>query len=252
MIKTTHIGSLPFQNKKDADLFNHLFDLPVMYSLPLMNNSQFMLEQVLGHYKEYSIEITQRNIELYNVDSIKDYKHFKFQMAGPITLIKYLKLDDGSEILTFLNWYSDQLKKMFTSELSRRCYFFLDEPSLFLSNKGQYNLLNDFVLDLKDSFYKIGLHCCSEMDLNLLNVKDLNGLSIESKYIDKLDLSQELDLFLGVLNTTDLNLDPIFDLPQINGDLFVTPHCGLAFTEIQKMHLVSINLTKWANMAQAR
>jgi hypothetical protein len=252
MIKTSHIGSLPFNNTNEADRFNSFFDLPVLYTLPNLDKSQFMLDQVLGEYKKYSKGILKRSIKVPNLKAIKDYDSFKYQMVGPITLIKSLQLTDQCEIEDLLNWYIKQLRNLFSINISKTCYFFLDEPMLFMATKDDYILLNNFLSSMRSLFLKVGIHCCSEMKPELLDFKLLNGLSIESKYINQLDLNLEFDLFLGVLDTKEITLDPIVKLDKVLGDVYVTPHCGLAFTDVEKMHLVSKNLTAWANMAQVR
>lgn len=252
MIRTSHIGSLPFMNTKDADHFNSFFDLPVLYTLPILDKNQFMLEQVVGEYKSYTEQILQTNISVSNLESIKDFNHFKYQMVGPITLIKSLKLNNQKSIDDLLNWYLKELKDFFSKDISKKCYFFLDEPMLFMATEEEYRLLNNFLSKLEYVFNRIGIHCCSEMKPEWLNFEFINGISIESKYINDLDPSLDFDLFLGVLDTKTIELDPIVKFEEFKGNVYVTPHCGLAFTDIEKMGMVSKNLTKWAKMAQAR
>lgn len=252
MIRTSHIGSLPFMNTKDADHFNSYFDLPALYTLPIMDKKQFMLEQVIGEHRSYSDQILETSLDVSNLESLKDFNHFKYQMVGPITLIKSLKLSDEKSIGDLLNWYLKELNDLLPKDISKKCYFFLDEPMLFMATDEDYELLNNFLSKLESVFNRIGIHCCSEMRPELLKFEYINGISIESKYINDLDLNLDFDLFLGVLDTKTIELDPIVKLEEFKGNVYVTPHCGLAFTDNEKMAMVSRNLTKWAKMAQAR
>lgn len=154
MIKTTHVGSLPFLNTKDADVFNSKFDLPVLYTLPALDKNQLMLEQVVGNVKEFDKSILSRTIEVFNLHSIQNRSKFKYQMIGPVTLIKALDIRDDVIIEDILNWYLGQLKKLIGSKESKRCYFFLDEPMLFSASEKHYAYLNHFISELRGSFLK--------------------------------------------------------------------------------------------------
>lgn len=250
MIQTSHIGSLPFLDIDLADKFNNQFDLPVLYSLPLFDDSDFMLAQVLGTCTpdKFSAQLIEKDIKIKNISSIQKYKQFKFQMVGPITLIKSFSQISNDEIDILLKWYKKQLLSILDLELMSKCYFFLDEPMLFMATDVEYKILNSFLLNLKSSFYKLGVHCCSKFNLSSIDLSLLNGLSFESKYFEYDMFPANLDLFLGVVDTKSLKLDDSLELEAVKNSLYVTPHCGLALTDSDKMDMVSRKLSEWIKM----
>lgn len=250
MILTSHVGSLPFLDIKQANAFNEDFDLPVLFSLPKVNESELMLNQVLGlgSGTVFSQSIVEREIVIKNIDSICKYDEFKFQMVGPITLIKSFKQISNSEIEALLYWYQNQLSNILDLNVMKRCYFFLDEPMLFMANVDEYEVLNSFLSSLTDKFLKLGVHCCSEFKPDLLDFSFINGLSFESKYFKENHFPEHIDLFLGVLDTQDLRLDSPLSLDNLPNKLYVTPHCGLALSMPEKMNMVSKKLTNWIKM----
>ncbi len=249
MIKTSHIGSLPFKSLRDADQFNKSFDLPVLYSLPLLDKSQFMLAQVIGDFNTDSFDkgILGRNIKIPNLDSVTEYEEFKFQLVGPITLIKSFKKISPLEINLLLKWYLNQIIELFEKKRVASCYFFLDEPMLYMANDSDYVLLNNFLKTLKTKFFKVGIHCCSSFEISKINLSLIDGFSFESKYLNNQDF-QNIDLFIGVLSTDTFELDPIIDLTTFSNQIYVTPHCGFALSDPQKLSSVSKKLTNWIKM----
>lgn len=247
---TSHIGSLPFTSIKEAEDFNSRFSLPVLFTLPKLNPSEFMISQVLGETMDFSNETMKRKLDVDYTDSIKNYAHFKFQIVGPITLLKSINNISDFSKKEILDWHFKNIKNCLSSDLKKKCYFFLDEPSLYCASKDEFKVLNDFIRQLNNEFYKIGLHCCSRFDFDYLDQSELDGVSIESKHLDQYNIDENLDIFLGVIDTKSLKPSAIIDTSRFKNNIYLTPDCGLALSDLKKTLSVPENLSSWAKMAQ--
>lgn len=254
MILTSHIGSLPFKSILEAQSFNQDFDLPVLYTLPQLFQEDFMLAQVLGvnsaiEYSEpFFYKLVNSKLSIRHHDSIDFSREFKFQMLGPVTLIKSILNIPTLRVNELLSWYAKELVNLLEANKREKCYFFLDEP-LLCSSESENILLNNFILKLKDHFLKIGLHCCQKLSFNSINFSILDGISFESKYLKILPAQVKIDLFIGILDTETLELDDTLDLSKLENKIYLTPHCGLAFSSCLMVRKVHEKLINWGKLA---
>ena len=250
-MKTTHIGSLPFQSLSEARDFNSKFSLPVLFTLPKLNENDFMLSQVFGSNNsiEFDDSLLKKPINLNYTQILESFDEFKFQIIGPVTLLKCIRDLPTSRVQDVLDWHYNNILSLLEKRYMRRCYFFLDEPMLFDANEKEFNILNSFLLRLSGAFKKLAIHSCSQFKFNLLDQKRLDGISFESQYLEDYRPLKHLDLFLGVVETQGLAMKPQIDLSHCENNIYLTPDCGLAFGDPKMVQSVPENLTKWGALA---
>ena len=250
-MRTTHIGSLPFKSLSEACDFNSKFSLPVLFTLPNLDENDFMLSQVFGCNRpiDFDDSLIERRINLNYTQILDSFEEFKLQIIGPITLLKCIKNLPASRVHDVLDWHYNNILSLIEDRYKGRCYFFLDEPMLFDANEKEFDILNNFLSKLSSTFNKLAIHSCSQFKLNLLDQKLLDGISFESQYLEYYRPLKHLDLFLGVVETKGLGMKPQIDLSRIGNNIYLTPDCGLALGDSVIVQSVPENLTKWGALA---
>lgn len=258
--KTTHIGSLPFTKIEDAINFNKDFDLPVISTLPNIDPNEFMIEQIALGIANSKIE--DFKIIINELDFIKDFeinflildkfikefknKDIKWQLIGPITLIRSFK-DPLSEfqIKKILNWYQSLINNFYNKHKEKfsNMIFILDEPLFDTKFKGE---LLYILKKIKKTNGEIGIHCCSKLEINELKELKLDYLSIDcSLYsLDELLILKNVTtkLISGVVDT-QLGDITFSDSKILNQSKYLSPTCGLALSEIHVCHKALNNLS---------
>ncbi|MCT4642683.1 MAG: hypothetical protein N4A33_10355 [Bacteriovoracaceae bacterium] len=254
-MKTTHIGSLPFKSKKDAIDFSFNFDLPVLASLPYLDENEFMHLQLCNGqsiiYENNKLKLKSRELSAYKIPIClkgQFYKKlgkmiYKWQVIGPLTFLSIFEHRlDTNTISILLKYYVESINISINKKSN--CYLFLDEPLYGISKEYDYKLFEAIIAILKKDFYKLGIHCCSNEPLD--KVKGyFDGLSFDyehhkhilQKYSDK-------ELFFGIWNTKSSNIYQSVDLKGLNG--FITPSCGLALNDINSIKQIPLALASWS------
>jgi len=255
-INTTHIGSFPFDNTDEAIAFAKQFSLPCLPSLPNLNPNEFMLAQVsngidqLQGIEDYQFPFSCLDAFISDKE-ILNRNEMKWQILGPITLIQSLNpKPDDKQIESILYWYRNKIINFqkFLLTFFKKVYLFLDEPVLEFIKHKNYDLLDDFVslLDLPKEGSVLGLHCCSRADWKRLLGTTIMAYSFDLQFMDSesftlLSSNQKL-LFVGVVKTDScavLELDfKAFKLENNKDNIWVTPTCGLALTDKDKVDVI--------------
>jgi len=260
MVKTTHIGSLPFLNIEDAINFNKEFDLPVLSTLPNMSSNEFMVNQLSIGISGSSLINFKINID--ELEFAPDFKlHFlmldqfksefkrrdiKWQIIGPITFIKSFEdsLSD-SQVKKLLNWYQSVILNFYRDHKDsfKKILFILDEPLFDIKFKSELIYILDL---LKKTDMDIGIHCCSHLGAcDLADIK-LDYLSIDCSLYNQQELLSikniATNLISGVVDTVTGDICyPISEI--IKTSKYFSPTCGLAFSEIKVCHKALSNLS---------
>lgn len=254
---TTHIGSLPFTSVDECIEFNKKFDLPVLSTLPLINNNEFMIEQVahgisgakVEQFKIYLPENLQLNEYRFPFVSLNAFvenfksKTIKWQILGPVTFIQSCSPIEESSIKILLQWHLDNILH-FHNELKKKfkdAILFLDEP--LFQQTDSLNLLKDFCSSLKEKDIQLGIHCCSHIEEGSLNEIKIDFLSYDSSLNKANDFNElttkGVGLCPGIVSTIDISTYK----DDLNNACFVAPSCGLAFTEVKMAQKVPIILS---------
>jgi methionine synthase II (cobalamin-independent) len=259
MAKTTHIGSLPFIKVADAINFNKKFTLPVLSTLPNIDSSEFMIDQISRGITGASVINFKIVIDTLELDAdfklnflmLKEFKKefnqkiVKWQIIGPTTLIKSFK-DPLSEanIKKLLSWYHSLIETFYKEHASvfGEMILILDEP-LFDPKFNPY--LIQVIQSLKNSNIQIGIHCCCKVNAHDLLDIELDYLSIDCSFYshDELILLNSVasHLISGVVDTSSGEL--IVSMGDvIKKSKYFSPTCGLAFSKIKVCHKALNNL----------
>jgi methionine synthase II (cobalamin-independent) len=245
---TSHIGSLPFLSLNEAIAFNHLFTIPVLSTLPLMNDNEYMLAQVQSGIPNSSLQNYKINLptQLFLSDYqypftlfenfVKQFqnKPMKWQIVGPCTLIKSLQHTISHKTMSyFLDWHLHNIRN-FQNVLGKfflSSYLFLDEP---LWDKNFYpDLIQKFYEQLAKLQAEVGVHCCGKvMDDSLLKlpIKAISlDLTLTTNEVLSSILNQKKEFWAGILNTVNLEVNSHPCLLESH-KIVLTPACGLALT----------------------
>lgn len=246
MVKTTHIGSLPFKNIDLAIEFNKLFSLPVLSTLPLISKSEYMLNQVLPGIEGGSLKNLKINLDKdYNFidykipfiiehDFFKEFAGFeiKWQIVGLVTLLKSFNNLSESEYSKMTHWHAKNIIEYHNFLLPHfsKVNLFLDEP--MYNEFADKNLLKNFLDLLKNEAIEINIHCCANITHELFSELKLDGLSFDYTQLKSTSYSDlekfAKKLYLGVINTqTFQRVRPI----PFKDSYFLTPACGLAYSD---------------------
>lgn len=255
MAKSTHVGSLPFTNIKEAIEFNKKLDLPSLPTLPSISENEYMLQQIAGGIKNIKIEnfkiVTNKlvlndefKIKFLALDDfISEFKNttIKWQVVGPMTLLKsfafQLSKKDQECLLSWyqkliLNFHLDLIKNF------KQVYLILDEPLFDIKLRPE---LSASIKYFKQMNIEVGLHCCAK-----LKPTDLNGFNLDMLSIDcSLYSSEELIEFRAACNTivagmiSSVTAESI-KIPKgfIRSNDFISPTCGLAFSSQKTVKLI--------------
>lgn len=263
-VETTHVGSLPFTNPKDAINYSFQFDLPVLFSLPNFDSSQFMGKDIvdmldIGVYtNDHKIELNETYqlstkeinppfLDLFIEEMSKRGKsNFKYQLVGPITFYKLVSSTDDvclEEIGEFLfQKYKNLLNTLRPLGLK---YFSLDEPSLRGASSDEILFLVDFTTKLEEvTKTAIIIHSCAKLDLE--NIGKLRQLALNldlslysNEEISKLGSIKFIGFAKGTPNPQH-KIGAILD--KMAKKCFILPSCGLVYENEQSLEHLFNNL----------
>lgn len=249
MIKTTHVGSLPFLDIKSALAYTFEWDIPALFTLPMKNKFEFLgndliaslgFEPTLNLPRDYfksRQEIAPHHLVQFLTfgEKIGKLESFKIQFPGPVTLYSMLENQDEikfHELSEFL------LEKYLVSIANLQKYgdilFVLDEP--LLRNNILFYEKSATLLQLKETGSDVFVHCCDKIDLAQLEN------SLGSMHLD-IGLYRDSPGFFE-LPLKFIGLNPAWDwLPTMGGNNFlfkdslnlISPPCGLGLSKIQEV-----------------
>lgn len=204
-VKTTGIGSLPFQDIDDSIAYSLKHDLP--YFPQILTTHGNMISQIkdfkFNHLESFILKSKQAG-----------HSQIKFQIAGPNT--SSLTLEDYKQRIEKLNEYFQDIE----------CIFFLDEPIL-----DSNSCLNEIFSLIHESGHRTGLHCCNTLTPNRLNI--INNLNIDyfsydavlnENMIDKISCD---NIILGCISTQTDKISK----EKSKKISHISPTCGLALSE---------------------
>jgi methionine synthase II (cobalamin-independent) len=248
---TTHVGSLPFTSINEAIEFTFKFDIPVLFTLPMLNPKEFMHLELIDKLKvgEFTDDKIVFN-NLINTDhtitsnyekeffehlEVLSVKRFKFQQTGPITLYELSdkSVDLEKIIESILPKFLELLER-----LSKRgnLIFIIDEPMLYLHFDKHIASLNKLLRDLNTiKGIDVGIHTCSKLTPSQLNLIDCKYINLDSS----LYLASELalinnKLFVGIKCTEAMDIETATKSTEyLNKTEILSPSCGLAFESIK-------------------
>jgi hypothetical protein len=251
----THVGSLPFLNTEDALDFTFDFDIPVLFTLPMMEPKEFMhLEMIsnlgIGEFSENKIKFNDLDINSsfeiksqYEEPFFKRFKssgckRFKYQQTGPVTLFEL-----SDKALT-IDQIFDYLLVKFTQLLVRyrdygQVLFIIDEPMLninFSKYRDKFNLFLEALSKLDG--VEIGVHICSKMSVEELNELRCKYIHFDSSLYTPDEFSEITNTrFFGVSvpdNTNEYIASKSSYFLQ-NAEI-ISPSCGLALKNIKTIY----------------
>jgi methionine synthase II (cobalamin-independent) len=206
IIKTTGIGSVPFDNIIDAMSFVKKCTIPYLPELK-QENMLTLLENPL-YFEQENWQTFVREAQNFNL--------VKVQLPGPLTY-KFIKKE--------LIYYTRKLQHAFErikNDLKNIPFMLIiDEPCLLKTNERSIltetlNLLN---------YSEIGIHCCDHFKIADVNNLPIKFLSLDVSLFsdqDLIDLHRKFSLIIGA-NKISLPRIYALDLPNI----LISPPCGL-------------------------
>jgi methionine synthase II (cobalamin-independent) len=264
-VSLTHVGSLPHKDLSSALDYTFKFDLPVLFTLPNLDENQYMGKDIvtqlgIGDYSlEHQISLNKNYMnskerlkppflhEFLNELKSKGRTGFKYQLIGPVTFFHLLGKTEFSieEVGEFLaKKYIDLLKLLgpFGLEL-----FILDEPVLGNSTEGQREYLKTFLIELyKKTNINTGLHVCSKLEPNALMKFEGFVLNLDySLYSSDEIASIKETNFIGLSHGGLSDCHKAEDFNKNLADkVFLSPSCGLAFHQIDEIDNIFNNLSQ--------
>jgi hypothetical protein len=262
-LNLTHVGSLPYVDIKTALDFTFKFDLPVLFSLPNLDNKQFMGKDIvyqleIGDYTaEHKIQLNDdfqdsskslfspyRDVFLERMKQ-ENKTEFKFQLIGPITFFKLIENSKASleEVGSFLlKKYQNLVLSLCLDGLS---LFILDEPVLAKSTPEDRKFLRYFLKELEEiTRISIGVHVCSKLKLE--DISEFKGILLNLDYslytkaeIRSMSETNFIGLMLGKLSSKHTTGD--FKANQ-GLSLYLSPSCGLCFHLPEEVEHIIDNL----------
>jgi len=266
-IDITHIGSLPFLNVEDAIDYTFKFDIPVLFSLPILNSKEFMGQDILHQLKipfrmvDHKIhlevsslcttsELIPAYFDLFINECLKRNRdEFKYQLIGPFTFYKMMTSSSNISFKDSWNFLIDKYLHLFDLFDNYKLIFFIDEPSIFLASEEELSLIKSFMdrLSVHKNTMNIGIHFCSKLHTS--------HFDLFSPYIINFDISQYISTELSEVkgfNSCGISVpyanvqDNLGIIKSKTEDrLFFTPSCGLAFDTSSSLdhtfnHLVNL------------
>lgn len=259
-MKTTHIGSLPFLNIDDAIAFNKKFDTPVLSTLPVLNKNEFMLDQLLGGIQgsdivNYRIQLNAKyKLQKFKIPFILEDKFLrsfsvstmKWQVVGFITFLKSIDIQLSLlQIEELRAWYLENVYAYhkFLKQYFEEVILFVDEP--MFNNENDLKEFIEYHQELKKNIDTIYVHCCNYIGpLLLKEISDIN-ISLDCflyKEVEIKLISDQISMVaLGVISA--ISLETIRqNLSTIDNCEYLTPSCGLAYSEIDNLVHISSKL----------
>jgi len=247
-VLTTHVGSLPFTDTQAALDYTFLFDLPVLPSLPKLNENQFMGRDIIHQLgigectKDFRLNLNQDFLkctedlnpplleEFIQILNDKKLIEFKYQLIGPISFYRMLEKPSVSfkVVADFLEEKYIKLLHLLNSK--GKCIFYLDEPFLNTASPQELALLNSFTASLKKTKSLIGIHICSEISEEQLLTVNSDIVNIDSKLIAPSSCLRDVEMSHFGLDGGTFPVGYIDQLEksQVGSRVHLSPSCGLA------------------------
>lgn len=165
-MKTTGIGSLPFTNPKDAELYSLRCDLPFIPELPKAGE----------HFFKNSADEVITKIKMY--ENITNKMQFKVQLLGPTTFHNLLnKNSSDTSYEKILAELLNYLAKI-TQQTSQKVYLQLDEPIPPLNLHQQQTLDSSLSAITKFGFIPV-VHSCQKITVDFFPKTSTRYLAID-------------------------------------------------------------------------
>lgn len=259
----THVGSLPFVDIKIALDYTFKFDLPVLFSLPNLDDKQFMGKDIvfqldIGDYTDQHKILLKDDFQSSSQSLIPPFKdiflkrmkeesrsEFKFQLIGPITFFRLVHSSKVSleAVGSFLlEKYRELVLSLVVHGLS---LFVLDEPILAQSTRKEREFLRYFLNELEQiSGVKFGVHVCSKLEVE--QISEFKGILLNLDYslytkaeIRSMSETNFIGLKLGELSSQHITGDFKGNQGQ---NYYLSPSCGLCFHQTEEIDYIIDNL----------
>lgn len=204
-VKLTGIGSLPHSNIEDAIEYSLKHDLPFFPQILSIHGN--MISQLKNLKFDHIKLFTERA-------KLAGHKTIKVQLAGPNT----------SNLS--ISHYETAFDKITSVIKDLNIVIFIDEPILNHNKE-----LNKLVALAKNTFYKIGVHCCNKLDeenISLLNELNLDIISYDAILNPGLENQFSCkEIALGCISTEDTT-----EILSKNSKVsYLSATCGLALSQ---------------------
>lgn len=237
-MKTTHVGSLPYLKVEDALDYTFKFDIPCLFTLPKLDNNQFMDKEIFSLRKRKKPFFFD---EFVNEAKRRKITKIKYQLMGPITFMQI-----GHHENMIIGEYQDLVVKMIKTLSSHfEVIFSLDEPYLSHMSETKFNLLNEFKNEIDiETQSNTYIHCCAKLsDMQLSLLKDI-PLNLDLSLYSLEDLGRLKSVYPGV--SLDSEMTQQRDR-FVRKSSLVTPSCGLALNNVKELSSVFSYLRSFQN-----
>lgn len=226
IVKTTHVGSLPFVDPEIALDFSLRFDIPALFTLPKADPKQYMGHDILSfthNWSQFDIDSNLPYEDLFFKGLEKSKKQsFKCQLIGPVSFRKYFKPKEEINQIEekLLNFY-----RIIISRLEKRgdLFFVLDEPGL--ENFEDILSLNLFIDQIKSDDFEVGVHCCGDIEEEIFGGLKLGLKQLDWSKRDRIYFPQSISFLAGIANKMSTNWGK---LKFESENIIISPACGLA------------------------
>ena len=215
--ETTGIGSLPHTSVEAALVYSFAHDIPFLPQLPTGAPEELML--ALATHP--SIEPRERAWHPF-LEALARTRPAvaKLQLAGPVTLARYLRFDDLKLLGAKARFQIHAVARLGITPM-----LFLDEPGL---GEGLLEPLGALLDELKAAGAVTGVHCCGQASwARLLALPSLDIVSFDVP-LSWAALMPVAEAFIERGGTLALGLDDAFEPPVALGSVLHTASCGLA------------------------
>jgi len=160
----TQIGSLPFQNSKQAIGYSLRHDIPFLPELPLLGDNMLNYLKFPGR-----------------LSCLEDFKRLKFSKVkipcvGPATAIMLGYSEDEA-----ISKIYEHINKIIFNLRAEEIILFLDEPSL---NQVGFNYVDMWSAIFSSFDVTSCIHCCDNADWDVLFKSDVKIISFDASKFD--------------------------------------------------------------------
>lgn len=252
-MKLTHIGSLPFLSVNQALDYTFKWDIPVLFTLPKLNSSEFIGHDLLNlmgidygsgvnflkidpEFKSKAKEITPFYLEPF-LKKLKAHgsKKFKYQLLGPVSFYHLIQNKDLISFGEFSEFLLGKYKTLVAS-LAKHAdlLFVLDEP--FLANQTQFYTESKFIDELAKAGAEVFIHCCAKLSVeDIKSLSSIINIDLHLYSDDEISRFSPLEFPGFTWSSTDLPQNIGVLKKSTNNAQFLSPSCGLAFKSIQEV-----------------
>lgn len=236
-MKITHVGSLPFLNPKEAIDYTFKWDIPVLFTLPKLDPSQFMGEDLAFYLdiREASIgelkldkkyyQSTKKIIPKYLDDFLRakeenEIHPLKFQMIGPVTFYEMINNKKKINFFDLVEFMQEKYCKLCESLAQYgELIFVLDEPMLDYNYEFYSSREGLLLLKTLEESAEVFIHSCAKLHLERTQ-----------------NYTHYLNIDMTLYDKNDQNLDQIIfpggeSLPYAK---YLSPSCGLALKKVNE------------------